>query len=406
MKPILILAPRLALVALLLVLTQACSKDPAPSAAPSAPPAPAVTVAAVEERLLCEYSDFTGRVAAIDDVELRARVSGHLDAVHFQAGQIVHKGDVLFTIDPRWHEATLSSTKATVAQAQVKLDNAERESKRAGELLKSQAISAEESESRTAKLAEARAAVLAAEAMRNSAQLDLDFTTVRAPIDGRVGRALVTPGNFVSGIPAASTLLTTIVSVDPVYVVADVDEGSLLTLRGLMHDKALAVDEHGRVRVEIGLSDEIGFPHAGVVESLDNHLDAGTGSILLRAIVVNPDEKLVPGLFARVRVPSSATKKTPLVPERAIGTDQSQKFVLVLGPDNSVQYRAVKLGPAIDGQRMVREGLHGGEEIVVNGLQRVRPGMKVTAEHEAAKAAAGPAPHTSESSQASSSSQH
>lgn len=399
MKPIPILIAALVLVAACLALLFGGWAGPAraggsgASAAPASPPAPAVTVARVEERDLSEYSEFTGRVAAIDDVELRARVSGHLDRVHFQAGEIVHKGDVLFTIDPRWHEAAASAARAALAQASVHLENAERESKRARELLKSQAISAEEAESRNARLADASARKMAAEAALRAAELDLEFTQVRAPIDGRVGRALVTRGNFVSGIPAANTVLTTIVSVDPVYVQADVDEASLLTLRGLMNARALEVDEQGRVRVEIGLSDETGFPHKGSVESLENHLDPGTGSIVLRAIVPNPDLKLVPGLFARVRVPSSRSRTTPLVPERAIGTDQSQKFVLVLGPDATVQYRAIKLGPAVDSMRIVREGLSGGEEIVINGLQRVRPGMKVAAEHEAPGSAPSKSTH-------------
>jgi multidrug efflux system membrane fusion protein len=359
--------------------------------APAAPPPPAVTVAPVEERELAEHSDFTGRVEAIDDVELRARVSGHLQEVFFTAGQIVHKGDLLFRIDPRWHQAALASAEAQVAETRVRLDNAEREAKRAGELLKSKAISAEESDSRNARLAEARAASQAAEAARDTAKLDLEFTDVRAPVDGRIGRALVTPGNFVSGIPAANTVLTTIVSIDPVYVYADVDEISLLNLKRLMASNALPLDEHGRVKVEVGLSDEAGFPHEGAIESLGNRLDEGTGSILLRAVVPNPDQKLVPGLFARIRVPSSVHKPTPLVPERAIGTDQSQKFVLVLGPDDTVQYRAVKLGPAIEGRRVVREGLQGGEEIVVNGLQRVRPGSKVSPHREAKPSANGEA---------------
>jgi RND family efflux transporter MFP subunit len=354
---------------------------------PAAPPAPTVTVAPVVEREIAEHSEFTGRIEAVDDVEVRARVSGHLAAVHFQSGQLVHAGDVLFTIDPRWHQAALDASDAALAQARVRLDNAQRESKRAVELRESQAISAEEAETRLSRLAEAKAGVLAAEAARDTSALDLEFATVRAPVDGRVGRALVTPGNFVSGVPSANTVLTTIVSVDPVYVYADVDEGSLLVLERLMRERALPLDEKGRVRVEVGLSDEEGYPHAGVIESLGNRLDAGTGTILLRAIVPNGDGTLVPGLFARVRVPSSSVHKTPLVPEQAIGTDQSQKFVLVLGNDDTVQYRAVKLGPAIEGQRMVREGLHGGEEIVVNGLQRVRPGVKVNAEREPAKTA-------------------
>jgi multidrug efflux system membrane fusion protein len=386
MKPIPILVAILVLAGLLLAFFLSGGAAPsqasgAEGAAP-APPLPQVTVAPVAERELAEQAVFTGRVAAVDDVELRARVSGHLDAVHFQAGSMVHQGDVLFTIDPRWHEAAAGAARAALAQASVRLENAEREAKRAGELLKSQAISAEEAETRNSRLAEARASVLAAQAAVQSAELDLEFTQVRAPIDGRVGRALVTPGNFVSGIPAANTLLTTIVSVDPVYVEADVDEASLLTLRELMAAHALAHDEDGRARVEIGLSDEAGFPHAGAIESLENHLDPGTGSILLRVIAPNPDHVLVPGLFARVRVPISPLRKVPLVPERAIGTDQSQRFVLVLGPDSTVEYRAIQLGPAVDSSRIVHAGLRAGEEIVVNGLQRVRPGMKVAAQTE------------------------
>ncbi|HTF90427.1 MAG TPA: efflux RND transporter periplasmic adaptor subunit [Planctomycetota bacterium] len=364
-----------------------------PAQAAGAPPPPVVTVAPVEERELCEYALFTGRVEAVDDVQLRARVSGHLDAVHFQAGQIVHKGDVLFSIDPRWHEAALSATEATVAQAGVRFDNAERESKRATELLASRAISAEESETRNSRLAEARAGVLSAEAARNSAKLDLEFTQVRSPIDGQVGRALVTPGNFVSGVAGSNTVLTTIVSVDPVYVYADVDEDSLLILRRLMREQALKLDAEGRVLVEIGRSDESGYPHVGGIESIGNHLDEGTGSIPLRAIVPNPDGDLVAGMFARMRVPISPTRMTPLVPEQSLGTDQSQRFVLVLAEDNTAQYRAVKLGPAVDTLRIVRDGVRAGELIVVNGLQRVQPGKKVTPQREGEQTESGSASH-------------
>ncbi|MEO6708376.1 MAG: efflux RND transporter periplasmic adaptor subunit [Planctomycetota bacterium] len=364
-----------------------------PAQAAGAPPPPVVTVAAVEERELCEYALFTGRVEAVEDVQLRARVSGHLDAVHFRAGEMVHKGDVLFSIDPRWHEAALSAAEAALAQTSVRFDNAERESKRATELLAGRAISAEEAETRSSKLAEARAGVLSAEAARNSAKLDLEFTQVRSPIDGQVGRALVTPGNFVSGVAGANTVLTTIVSVDPVYVYADVDEDSLLVLRRLMREQALKLDAEGRVLVEIGRSDESGFPHLGGIESIGNHLDEGTGSIPLRAIVPNPDGELVAGMFARMRVPISPTRMTPLVPEQSLGTDQSQRFVLVLAEDNTAQYRAVKLGPAVDTLRIVRDGVQAGELIVVNGLQRVQPGKKVTPQRQGEQQESGSASH-------------
>lgn len=349
---------------------------------------PTVTVAPVEEREIAETTEFTGRLGAIDDVEIRPRVSGYVEAVHFQSGELVKRGDVLFTIDARYYQATLSSTEAAVVQARVRAENADKEAQRAAGLLESRAISTEESESRTAKQAEARAALLAAEAARDSAKLDVEYARIVAPVDGRVSRALVTPGNFVSGVPSANTLLTTIVSVDPMYVYVDVDENSLLSLQRLMRANELPQDAEGRVRVEVGLADEDGFPRQGVVESLGNSLDPGTGSILMRVLVANTDGILLPGLFARVRMPMTPMRKTIVVQQRAIGTDQSQKFVYVVGDDQIAQPRTVTLGPIVDGLRIVREGLKPGERIIVNGLQRVRPGTPVTAELETPKAGA------------------
>jgi RND family efflux transporter MFP subunit len=207
---------------------------------------------------------------------------------------------------------------------------------------------------------------------------------VRAPIDGRVSRELVTVGNYVSGLAGAATLLTTIVSVDPIYVYADVDENSLLKFSALARAKKLASDGDGKIPVELELADEDSFPHKGHIESFDNKLDPQTGSILLRAVFPNPEGRIVPGLFARIRVPLSERYPALLVEERAIGTDQAQKFVLTLTETNTVAYRPVKLGPAIDGRRIVRSGLQPGEQIVVNGLQRVRPGMLVTPQTEIA----------------------
>jgi RND family efflux transporter MFP subunit len=296
----------------------------------------------------------------------------------------VKKGDVLFVIDPRWHKAEFDRASAEAERAQVHLQNAEREAGRTAQLLANNAISTEEGEARQARFDEAKAAALAAEATRESARLDLEYTEVRAPIDGRVSRELVTTGNYVSGLAGAATLLTTIVSVDPIYVYADVDENSLLKFNALLRAQQVANDGDGKIPVELQLADEDGFPHHGHIESFDNRLDPQTGSILLRATFPNPEGRIVPGLFARVRVPGSAKHPAVLIEERAVGTDQAQKFVLTLTPTNTVAYRPVQLGSTIEGKRIVRTGLQPGEMIVVNGLQRVRPGMPVTPQAELA----------------------
>jgi RND family efflux transporter MFP subunit len=350
-----------------------------PPTAATPPPAPKVTVAPVEEQLVTEYEELTGHVEAAETVELRARVSGHLEAVRFQAGQLVQPGDILFTIDPRWYRAQFDLAAAQTEQARAHATVAEREAKRAAELLAASAISSEESEARQSRALEARAALASAEAALVSVRLDLEHTEVRAPIAGRVSRALVTPGNLVPGSPGNATLLTTLVSVGEAFVYADLDESTVLTFNRLVRTGALATD-HGRVPVEMQLGDETGFPRRGFVESADNRLNPATSSLVLRLVFPNDDGALLPGLFARVRLPVSAPQRAMLVSERAIGTDQSQKFVLAVEANNTVAYRAVKLGSAVHGKRVVREGLHPGEQIVVNGLQRVRPGMTVAPE--------------------------
>jgi multidrug efflux system membrane fusion protein len=317
-------------------------------------------------------------------VEVRPRVSGHIQEVRFDAGKLVKKGDVLFVIDPRWHQAEFERRQAEYEQAKVRLENAEREANRTGQLLTNHAISTEEAEARDFRFKEAKAALLASQAARDTAELDLDYTEIRAPINGRVSRALVTPGNYVSGIPGAASILTTLVSVDPMYVYADIDENSLLKFNALAQAQKLEGGTDGKVPVELQLADEQGFPHRGYIESFDNRLDPNTGSILLRAVFDNKDERIVPGLFARIRVPLSARHPALLVEERAIGTDQGQKYVFSLSPSNTVEYRAVKLGPDVNGKRIIREGLKAGEQIVVNGLQRVRPGMPVAPQSELA----------------------
>jgi RND family efflux transporter MFP subunit len=335
------------------------------SVAQQQPPPPQVTVAPVEQKDIVEWSEFTGHAEPVDSVEIRPRVSGYIQEVRFQSGQIVKKGDVLFVIDPRWNQAVFD-------QRQAEYDQAKNEAGRIARLLQNNAISTEEADARKARFEEAEAAL-------DSARLDLQYTEVRAPIDGRVSRALLTEGNYVSGNAGSASLLTTIVSVDPVYVYVDVDEASLLKFNELTAAKQLETTD-GKVPVELQLADETNFPHKGCIESFDNQLDADTGSILMRAVFKNEDGRIVPGLFARIRIPLSARHPALMVDESAIGTDQANKFVLTLSPTNTVQYQPVELGPLINGQRIVRTGLEAGEKIVVNGLARVRPGMSVTPE--------------------------
>jgi multidrug efflux system membrane fusion protein len=344
-----------------------------------------VTVAPVERRDVVEWDEFTGHTVPVETVEVRPRVSGYIEEVRFQAGQLVKKGEVLFVIDPRWHKAEFDRANAEFERAKIRLQNAEREAGRTAQLLSNKAISTEEAEAREARSQEAKAATLAAQAAGDSARLDLEYTEVRAPIDGRVSRELATVGNYVGGVAGTATLLTTIVSVDPVYVYADVDENSLLKFNALTRVHKVATNGEGQIPVELQLADEDGFPHRGYIESFDNRLDPQTGSILLRAVFANPEGRIVPGLFARIRVPGSEKYPALLVEERGIGTDQGQKFVLALTETNTVAYRPVRLGPAIQGKRIVRAGLHAGEKIVVKGLQRVRPGMPVAAQTEVAE---------------------
>jgi multidrug efflux system membrane fusion protein len=348
-----------------------CRREPA---APPLPPPPLVVVEPAERAEFAPRTELTGRIVATETVELRPRISGHIREVRFRAGQMVEKDDVLFQIDPRWQEAARDQATGDLEAAEARVEVAEREHVRAERLAAGQAISQEELQARSGRLLEARALLAAARAAVATARLDLEFTQVRAPIRGRVSRALVTAGNYVSGVAGMTTLLTTIVAVDPVHFHADLDEAAFLAFQATWNGR----DEGTRVPVHLQLADEEGFPHAGFVESLDNQLDPMTGTILLRAEFPNPDGRLVPGLYARAWLSVLRPQPVVFIDERAVGTDQNQKFVLVVGADGTAAYRKVELGPLADGRRVLRSGVAAGERVIVEGQQKVRPGMPVT----------------------------
>ena len=377
--------------AALAALVSGCSHEAATGAGAGAtPPPPEVTVASAVATEVTEFNEYTGRLDATDVVEVRPRVSGYLQEIKFESGQLVHKGDVLFVIDPRNRKAAFDLAQANLERTTAQLEVAEREAKRGEQLLASRTISPEEADARVWKARDARAAKLASEAARDTARLDLEFSDVRSPIDGRVSRALVTVGNNVSGADGFTTLLTTVVSVNPMHLYSNMDENTYLRFAALRREGKLPSDAQGRTIVEMGLSSEEGFPRHGYIESLDNRVDPATGSIIVRSVIENSDSMLVPGLFTRMRIPVSERKPMILISEKAIGTDQSQKFVLAVTSSNTVAYRSVKLGSSVEGKRVVRSGLTPGEKYIVNGLQRAAPGRTVTPKEEVASAGVPP----------------
>jgi RND family efflux transporter MFP subunit len=362
-------------VALVAVLAWSCA------APPPAPPAPKVKVTQPIARDTMEWDEFTARLDAVDSVEVRPRVSGYLQAVHFQDGALVKKGELLFTIDPRPYEAVLRRAQADFSLATSRLALAQKNAARAGDLLKSHAISQEEADIRDSNRNQAEASVEEARAAVDAARLDVEFTRVSAPVAGRIGRKLVTEGNLISGgVGTQSTLLTTIVSLDPIYAYFEADEGSVLKYRRLQQTGQRPSSREHKNPVHVGLADEEGFPHDGVMDFVDNQVDRGTGTVVARAVLPNPDLSLLPGLFARLQLPGSGQYRAILIPDEAVGTDQSQKFVYVVDAESKAQYRTVKIGPMIDGLRVVREGLGPEDRVIVAGLQRARPGLVVDAE--------------------------
>ncbi|HEY0767374.1 MAG TPA: efflux RND transporter periplasmic adaptor subunit [Steroidobacteraceae bacterium] len=362
----------LAAVSTTALILSGCARNEA--AEPKAAPLPQVSVAPVISRKVTEFDEFTGRFEAVQRVEIRPRVSGYIASVNFTEGSEVRKGDVLFVIDPRPYEAERDKARAQLAQARSQLTLAKSERDRATSLLAQHAISQEEFDTRTAGREQAQANVEAAQAALDAAALNLSFTRVTAPISGRISRALVTSGNFVTN---GQTPLTTLVSLDPIYVTFDGDEQEYLKYSKLARDGTQASSRDAHNPVVVGLADENDYPHRGVMVFVDNALDPATGTIRSRALLDNHDRHFTPGLFARIKLMGSGQHDAVLVKDSAIGTDQTVRYVLVVGAGNKVEYRPVQLGPVIDGLRVVQSGLAPGETIVVNGLQRVRPGAQV-----------------------------
>jgi RND family efflux transporter MFP subunit len=343
-------------------------------------PAPQVSVASALEREVTEWDEFTGRVEAVESVEIRPRVTGYIESVNFSEGSTVRKGDLLFVIDPRPYRAELSKAEAELARAVARSELAASDAARSKSLVDIKAVSREEYDTRVNASREATANVAAARAAVDATKLNLEFTRVTSPITGRVSKAAVTAGNLVTGGSNAATLLTTVVSLDPIYVTFEGDEQIYLKYTALAQRGERQSSRDVANPVLMGLANETDYPRRGSMVFVDNQVDPRTGTIRARASFENKDGFLTPGLFARVKLLGHNSFQAVLVDDRAIGTDQSQKFVYVVDAANKVVYRPVKVGRLTDGLRIVLQGLQPGETVIVNGLQRVRPGVVVAAE--------------------------
>lgn len=352
--------------------------SPSESATVSAPP-PQVKIAQPLHRETTEWDEYTGRVEAVDAVEIRARVGGYLEKINFVAGSKVNKGDLLFLIDPKPFKAQLNYAQAELERAKTKQELARNDLQRAENLLRAKAISTEEYDGRNKGLQEAAAAVKSAEASVYTAKLNLDYTEIRAPISGRIGREMITVGNLINA-GADSAPLTTLVSTDPVYVYVDADEQSVLKYRRQNQRLNNGSTDLEGTPVQLAIADETDFPHQGQLDYQAPSEDAATGTVSLRGVFANPDELLSPGFFARMRVQGSAPYLATLLPDRAIGTDQANRFVWVVNQDNQVVYRQVTPGARIGSLRVIREGLQPDDWVVIEGVLKLKPGLTVTPE--------------------------
>ena len=358
------------------VLLVGCDDGVAQNAVPQAP---AVSAADVVVKSISQWDSFNGRIEAVESVQLRPRVSGYIDKVNYADGQEVKKGEVLFTIDDRTYRAALEQAQASLARAKTQASLARSEANRTDKLVNTNVVSREEWEQRRSAATQAQADIRAAQAAVDAAQLNLDFTKVTAPIEGRASRALITSGNLVTAGDSAS-VLTTLVSLKTVYVYFDVDEATYLHYQNLARSGQGASSNHLALPVEIGLVDEEGYPHQGKVDFLDNQLTPSTGTIRMRALLDNAQRQFTPGLFARVRLPGSAEFNATLIDDKAVLTDQDRKYVYIVDKEGKAQRRDITQGRLAAGLRIVQQGLNPGDKVIVDGLQKVfMPGMPVNA---------------------------
>lgn len=359
----------LAVLALSATMLSGCARADAQTS--NAAPPPKVTVAEVVSREVTEWDEFTGRLEAVNSVAVRPRVSGYVAAIRFDEGAMVKKGDLLVEIDARPFQAEVDRLRAELMRVEATVRRAQNDLERAKRLSSDNAMSPEEIDRRAAFAEESAAQVRAVQAALRAAELNLEFTRVTSPIAGRVGRAIVTAGNLVSSGPGEATLLTTVVSIDPMHASFDADEQ---TFQRWTNARQIGLP------IQMALPSDTGYPHRGELDFLDNHINSATGTIRGRAIFRNADRSLTPGSFVRLRLPGNNGYRAQLIQDRAVGTDLDKRYVYVVGKDGKVEYRVVQLGPVIDDLRVVRSGLKAGDLVIVNGLQRVRPGAQVVTE--------------------------
>ena len=357
----------------------------------AAPPPPAVTVARPQKQTVTDFDEYVGRFIAVDSVEIRARVSGYLQKVDFKDGQIVKQGDLLFAIDRRPFETSLAQVRATLAQARANLAYAESDLGRASQLVRDRTITEQIFEQRTQAKRVAEASVAAQEAAVRQAELDLQFTDLKAPLTGRIGDRRVSEGNLVTGGTSGNTtLLATIVSIDPIRFEFTFDEASFLRYERLGKEGKDITSRSTGVEVAVKLIDEPDFVHRGKMDFVDNVIERSSGTIRGRALLPNPDGVFTPGMFGRVRIPGSPPYEALLLPDTAIGSEQVRKFVLVVDGENIARAKYVTLGQLVGNLRVIKDGIAPDDRVIVNGLMRARPGTKVVPQEEQPAPGAGP----------------